>query len=69
VLLKDMLFLKENKIKNNICSNALEDVTMGYNGRFFAPLKTNLYIHIICKDDYKQTAKGKIGHRPIEPGL
>jgi hypothetical protein len=39
---------------------------MGYNGATLAPLKTNLHIHILCKDDSKQARKGKIGHRPIK---
>ena len=33
----------KNNIKNDICNNALDAVTMGYNeGRFLAPLRTNL---------------------------
>ena len=64
-----MLFYIKTDIKNNICNNALGVVTMGYNeGRFLAPLKTNRHNHIICKkDDSKQTAKRKPGHRPAEP--
>ncbi len=37
-----MLSSTKDNIKNNICNNALDTVTMGYNESFLASLKTNL---------------------------
>jgi hypothetical protein len=50
-----VLFSNKNNTKNNICNDALDAVIVSYiEGRFPAPLKTNLYIDIFCNDDSKQ---------------
>ncbi len=64
----NMLSSTKDNIKNNICNNALDTVTMGYNESFLASLKTNWHIYILCKDDSKQATKRKLGHRLAESG-
>jgi hypothetical protein len=64
-----MFFSIQNNIKNNTCSNALDAVTMGYNGAISRTFKNQPSYPYYMNDDSKQAAKGKIGHRLAEPGL